>query len=57
MKAENLIDKRQYPKLSYHKLREIEQERIILELGIISLGDRIIITKNIKKIMNEMGWF
>ena len=57
MKAENLIDRKEYSRLSYGKLREIELQRIILELGILSLGDRIIITKNIKKIMNEMGWF
>ncbi len=55
MKAQHLTfnDK----KLSYSKLREIEQERILLEIGSLPLADRLEITKNIKKIMQEMSWF
>lgn len=51
------INAKDYKKLSYSKLREIEQERILLEIGSLTLADRLEITKNIKKIMQEMSWF
>jgi len=58
MKAEHLtIHAKDFNKLSYSKLREIEQERILLEIGSIPLADKLQITKNIKKIMREMTWF
>ena len=54
MKVENLDIK--ITKLNYRKLREIEFERIELELGGIPLADRLRILKEIKVIMLECGW-
>jgi len=58
MKVQHLIiNAKDYKKLSYSKLRKIEQERILLEIGSLPLANRLEITKNIKKIMQEMSWF
>jgi len=54
MKAKNLD--LEITKLNYRKLREIEYERIELELGGIPLADRLRIMKEIKVIMLECSW-
>jgi len=54
MKSKNLDI--EVTKLNYRKLREIEFERIELELGGIPLADRLHILKEIKVIMLECNW-
>lgn len=58
MKSEHIgLVRKDFKKMSYSKLREIEEERILLEIGDMPLAEKITATKNIKKIMREMSWF
>ena len=58
MKVEHItLDKKDYRKMSYSKLRDIEFERIELELSNLSHPDKLLIMNSIKQIMREMDWF